>query len=91
MEDKNNDNIYNTKIFENKKIKEEKELSFIEFFLNDIDIIFYLKESISNQKKFISFIIDHLKKLKDKYQKKRRNSIQRNYIKKNFFMFNKQC
>ena len=70
MEDKSNDNINNTKILENKKIKEEKDLSFIEFFLNDIDIIFYLKESISNQKKFISFIIDHLKKLKDKYQKK---------------------
>ena len=62
MEDKNN-NENNNKKNENEKIQNKDEvLSFFELFLSDIDILPLLNESITHQKKFISFIINQFNK-----------------------------
>ena len=47
---------------ENKKEKEENIISFNDFLIYNIDIIPLLKQSILNQKKYISFIIKQLQK-----------------------------
>ena len=89
MEDKNNDNFINEKEVEFKKNKEEKGISFLDNLLNDIDILYFLIESISNQKKFISFIINQLKKFKNNYQKKERTQYNEAISKKIFLCLNK--
>ena len=69
MEDnikKNNNN----KIEIHKNNKEENNISILDSFINDIDIIPLLKESILFQKKLISFIIDQFKNLKNSNEKK---------------------
>ena len=87
MKDKNNDNIINEKEVEIKKNKEEKDISFLQKLLVDSDILYFLKESISNQKKFISFIINQLKKLKNKYQKKEKIEYNEAVSKKYFYAY----
>ena len=76
MEDnikKNNNN----KIEIHKNNKEENNISILDSFINDIDIIPLLKESILFQKKLISFIIDQFKNLKNSNEnKEKRKSIE---------------
>ena len=64
MEDKNNN------LNENKQIKEENNIPFLDYIKADMDLLPILNESISNQKKFISFIKSELKKLIQKNAKK---------------------
>ena len=57
---------------ENKKT-EITNVDFLDCLLNDIDIMSILKESLSNQKTFISFITKQLKKLKESISKNQIN------------------
>ena len=57
---------------ENKKT-EITNVDFLDCLLNDIDIMPILKESLSNQKTFISFITKQLKKLKESISKNQIN------------------
>ena len=68
---------------ENKK-NEANNLSFLDFFLNDIDFMPKLKESISNQKNFISFITKQLVKLKESISNSQANLFNKMISKKIF-------
>ena len=63
MEDKN----YNYN--ENQKIKEEKNIPFIDYLKTDKDLLPILNASMANQKQFVSFMIVELKKLIQKNSK----------------------
>ncbi len=68
---------------ENKK-NEANNISFLDFFLNDIDFMPKLKESISNQKNFISFITKQLVKLKESISNSQANLFNKMISKKIF-------